>query len=366
MAGSISNVNTSNPAVKRIMQEARELAEAGENPDFEATPLEDNIFEWHFTIRGPPGTSFDGGRYHGRITLPPEYPFKPPSIALLNASGRFSVGHKICLSVSAHHPEHWQPAWGIRTIITALIAFFPSKAEGALAGLDYTDGERKKLATDSRRWRCPTCHLCMADALPLADGDDGTTPPSTLPPPPAELKFAHEAPPGTPSASTSSAGAAASGAAATSGPPATGTATGTAAAASAPAAGRAPAVPIDEAASAANANGSGPSADEEGSYTPAAANASAQVEHSGEGTRPAVAAAGAAAGAAATTAEATATLSEAASTAAEAVVRPREPQARPPPPPPATVPTDLLGLMAAGLVGLIALLITKKLMGDEA
>ena len=113
-----------------------QIAEAGPTPDFDAKPLDGNLFEWHFTIRGPPGTAFEGGRYHGRITLPPESPFKPPSIALLNASGRFSVGKKICLSVSAHHPEHWQPAWGIRTIITALIAFFPSKADGALAGFN--------------------------------------------------------------------------------------------------------------------------------------------------------------------------------------------------------------------------------------
>ena len=122
------SVNTNNPAVKRIMREARELNEAGPNPDYAAAPEEDNVFEWHFTIRGPPGTAFEGGRYHGRITLPPEYPFKPPSIALLNPSGRFEVGKKICLSVSAHHPEDWQPAWGIRTIITALIAFFPTCA----------------------------------------------------------------------------------------------------------------------------------------------------------------------------------------------------------------------------------------------
>ena len=50
--------------------------------------LQDNIFEWHFTIRGPPDTEFAGGRYHGKITLPPEYPMKPPSIILLTVSYR--------------------------------------------------------------------------------------------------------------------------------------------------------------------------------------------------------------------------------------------------------------------------------------
>jgi len=45
--------------------------------------LKDNLFEWHFTIRGPADSEFDGGIYHGRIILPPEYPMKPPSIIIL-------------------------------------------------------------------------------------------------------------------------------------------------------------------------------------------------------------------------------------------------------------------------------------------
>ena len=105
-------------SVKRIMSEAKELQECPA-ADFVAAPLDDNLFEWHFTLRGVAGTAFEGGRYHGRIMLPPEYPFKPPSIFLLTPNGRFETGRKICLSVSAHHPESWQPAWGVRTILTA-------------------------------------------------------------------------------------------------------------------------------------------------------------------------------------------------------------------------------------------------------
>lgn len=44
---------------------------------------QDNIFEWHFAIRGPSDSEFEGGIYHGRIQLPPEYPFKPPAFMLL-------------------------------------------------------------------------------------------------------------------------------------------------------------------------------------------------------------------------------------------------------------------------------------------
>lgn len=87
------------------MKEAQELAEPTEL--YAAHPLEasiyifthfnlfdifgslnvyihqDNLFEWHFTIRGPEDTPFHGGIYHGRILLPSEYPMKPPNILLL-------------------------------------------------------------------------------------------------------------------------------------------------------------------------------------------------------------------------------------------------------------------------------------------
>jgi len=112
--------------------------------------VKENLFEWHFAIRGPPDTEFDGGVYHGRILLPPEYPFKPPSFMFLTPNGRFETQKKVCLSISNHHPEHWQPTWGVRTALVALIAFLPTPAEGALGSLEYTKEEREKLAQQSR------------------------------------------------------------------------------------------------------------------------------------------------------------------------------------------------------------------------
>ncbi|RCH80788.1 hypothetical protein CU097_002328 [Rhizopus azygosporus] len=153
-----------NLGVKRIMQEAKEIA--AENAyEYSAHPLEDNLFEWHFTIRGPDGTDFEGGRYHGRILLPSEYPFKPPEIMFLTPNGRFELYKKICLSITGFHPEFWQPAWGIRTILLAVIAFFPTEAKGAIGGLDYTQAERRQLARRSREWICPDCQAHMNNAL---------------------------------------------------------------------------------------------------------------------------------------------------------------------------------------------------------
>lgn len=116
-------------AVKRIMQEARELAN---DPctDYYAAPLEVRhglkqsprqyyasflsvsgrylrkplrfrairqlnwTQEWHCTLRGTSGTEFEGGLYHFRILLPAEYPFRPPSIMMLTPNGRFELNTK--------------------------------------------------------------------------------------------------------------------------------------------------------------------------------------------------------------------------------------------------------------------------------
>ena len=84
------------PGVKRLMKEAAELHEPTEM--YYAQPLEvnnvlkiyktkrkiqDNLFEWHFTVRGTINTEFEGGIYHGRIVFPPEYPMKPPNMMFL-------------------------------------------------------------------------------------------------------------------------------------------------------------------------------------------------------------------------------------------------------------------------------------------
>jgi len=147
--------NPRSPAVKRLMKEAAELSRP--TADYQAAPLEENLFEWHFTVRGPSDTDFEGGIYHGRILVPADYPMKPPDIIILTPNGRFEVGKKICLSISGHHPETWQPSWSIRTALLAIIGFMPSPAQGTIGSLDYTPEERRILARRSQNWSCPVC-----------------------------------------------------------------------------------------------------------------------------------------------------------------------------------------------------------------
>jgi len=132
--------------------------------------MEDNLFEWHFTVRGPPETPYQGGVYHGRIILPPEYPMKPPNLILLTPNGRWAEGQKICLSISGYHPETWLPSWSIRTALLALVGFMPTPSVGAIGGIDCSDAERRRLAIKSLDWRCEACSCCMRD-IPLKEFD---------------------------------------------------------------------------------------------------------------------------------------------------------------------------------------------------
>ena len=62
----------------------------------------------------------------------------------------------------------WQPAWGIRLILEALISFLPTPADGAIGALDWSKEERKRLATLSQNYTCAKCGQC-SKLLPELD-----------------------------------------------------------------------------------------------------------------------------------------------------------------------------------------------------
>ncbi|PWN37691.1 UBC-like protein, partial [Meira miltonrushii] len=161
--------NKKSSAVKRILSEARELKEA--TSEYTAYPLDDNIFEWHFTLRGPSQSEFEEGYYHGRILLPVEYPFRPPDVMILTPNGRWELNKKICLTFTGFHEEMWQPAWGIRTALIGVQAFMSARAEAAvgIGSLDYPIAERERLAKLSGDWKCPVCDTINRETLPSAE-----------------------------------------------------------------------------------------------------------------------------------------------------------------------------------------------------
>ncbi|CAB4309669.1 unnamed protein product [Prunus armeniaca] len=111
----------------------RELEEMQSNPcdDFKCLALESNPRYWQFAIRGPKGTEFAGGIYHGQVKIPEEYPKEPPVLSLLTENGRFKTQT-------------------MRDALLALITLLPRYPNDKSGSVEYDKEERRRLATESR------------------------------------------------------------------------------------------------------------------------------------------------------------------------------------------------------------------------
>ncbi|KAF7660226.1 hypothetical protein LDENG_00286280 [Lucifuga dentata] len=113
-----------------------------------AEPLPSNILEWHYVVRGPEKTPYEGGYYHGKLIFPREFPFKPPSIYMITPNGRFKCNTRLCLSITDFHPDTWNPAWSVSTILTGLLSFMVEKGP-TLGSIETSDYTKRQLSAQS-------------------------------------------------------------------------------------------------------------------------------------------------------------------------------------------------------------------------
>ncbi|CAG7930218.1 unnamed protein product [Penicillium olsonii] len=154
------------PSTRRLLKESSDLHK-NPSPYFTAAPTSDsNLHDWHFTLAGPPSSPYSQGLYHGRITFPATYPLRPPSFRFLTPSGRFEVNREICLSISGHHEETWQPAWGVRTALLAIRSeIFGSESKGQVGGMEGSEDIRREHARLSLDWTCRECGVSNQEGM---------------------------------------------------------------------------------------------------------------------------------------------------------------------------------------------------------
>eukprot|EP01060_Flectonema_neradi_P018335 TRINITY_DN2513_c0_g1_i1.p1 TRINITY_DN2513_c0_g1~~TRINITY_DN2513_c0_g1_i1.p1 ORF type:complete len:268 (+),score=73.67 TRINITY_DN2513_c0_g1_i1:53-856(+) len=112
-----------------------------------------NILEWDYLLQGPEETPFEGGEYHGRLRFPANYPHAPPEIVMFTPSGRFRTNYPLCLSMSSYHPESWNPAWSVSTILKGLLSFMveDTPTEGSIIP-PTTDAEKEVFKSKSKEF----------------------------------------------------------------------------------------------------------------------------------------------------------------------------------------------------------------------
>merc|ERR1719271_88844 len=123
------------------------MIQNAQNPQISVRPAEENLLEWHFVLHSlGADTPYHGGCYHGKILFPPEYPHAPPSIVMVTPSGRLETGQKLCLSMTDFHPESWNPAWSVETILVGLLSFFISDVENGYGAITTSEERRREFA----------------------------------------------------------------------------------------------------------------------------------------------------------------------------------------------------------------------------
>lgn len=138
------------PAVRRLGRDLQRLQNQP-NPQVTVQPSTGSMLEWHFVLHNfPADTPYAGGFYHGKLLFPEQYPMAPPSLYMITPSGRLETNVRVCLSMTDFHPESWNPAWTVESLLVGLISFMVDDREPLSVGAVEESLEvRRKLAAES-------------------------------------------------------------------------------------------------------------------------------------------------------------------------------------------------------------------------
>ncbi len=140
----------------RILKELHELAK-DLPPYILAAPSPDNFRVIYFVIVRMPvmdgdeyagAKPFEKGVYLFVLTLPTEWPFKPPTLKSLTPSGRFTVGETLCIDGTHYHTDRHNAAMSIASYIVC-VSLFMQTGEHGIGSMFAPAEERERLAAES-------------------------------------------------------------------------------------------------------------------------------------------------------------------------------------------------------------------------
>ncbi|KAJ5439569.1 Ubiquitin conjugating enzyme E2 B [Penicillium daleae] len=142
---------------KRIAKELSELVESP--PDGITVELADeaNLYKWKVFMEGPEGSPYQDGKFLVNLTLPTEYPFKPPTVSFGTKIYHPNVTNddkgSMCLGML--RADEWKPSSKIAAVLQfarqLLLEPMPDDAiEGRIA--EQYKNDRKRYDEIAREW----------------------------------------------------------------------------------------------------------------------------------------------------------------------------------------------------------------------
>lgn len=134
---------------KRILKDLEEF-EFNVNPEMgiSARPLNDTIYKWHANIKGMADTPYEGGIFHFEISIPGDYPNKPPVIeALTPLTNNFFIAGKYR---SEMIEDDWCSGYSLFSVLLQI----------QFGLFDYQHSQQQNIkheATTSGTYKCKSC-----------------------------------------------------------------------------------------------------------------------------------------------------------------------------------------------------------------
>ncbi|GAM39309.1 ubiquitin conjugating enzyme [Talaromyces pinophilus] len=144
-------------SMKRISKELAELMETPPTGISIQLADESDVYKWKVSMKGPEGTPYQGGTFHVNLTLPNEYPFKPPTVSFATKIYHPNVSNddkgSMCLGMLKS--DEWKPSSRIAAVLEfarqLLVEPMPDDAvEGRIA--EQYSNDRKRFEEVARDW----------------------------------------------------------------------------------------------------------------------------------------------------------------------------------------------------------------------
>jgi len=138
--------------INRIKKELRDCSKDSETSGLKVELVdESNLLHWKGCIKGPVGTSYEGGLFHIDIVLPNDYPFVPPKMKFDTKIWHPNISSEsgaICLDILKNE---WSPALTVRTALISLQALMsapePDDPQDAVVAKQYKENIKEFSAT---------------------------------------------------------------------------------------------------------------------------------------------------------------------------------------------------------------------------
>ena len=132
-------------AVKRLMQEYKNLTKDPPEGTMAGPVSETNFLEWDCMIMGPTGTDYEGGCFHAILKFPTDYPMSPPKMIFKSEMWHPNIypNGEVCISI-LHSPgedpnqyedvtERWSPVQSVQSVLLSVMSMLaePNDESGA-------------------------------------------------------------------------------------------------------------------------------------------------------------------------------------------------------------------------------------------